>query len=117
MIRKLFDWVFAKDLLELKNKITECDNTIVRFHRIEEKLNNLLKEFDVSVDVHQYSPSWAVFSLQGEKNDYVKFVHLRDKDLVEISRFVSKFDKDKTKIDAMPSQTAFIKSERRHFRG
>lgn len=75
----------------------------------EKKLENILGNIDVSVDVHQYSPSWAVVSIQGEKSDYIKFIDLGEAQIKEISQFLKRYEREK--IDAIPPVYNYIKGE------
>jgi hypothetical protein len=116
MIRKIFNWVFQKQLKELENSISNCKSLLhtlekqsLDFDKQKTTVLEALNGFDVSVDVHQYSSSWAVFSLQGQKADYVKFVDLGDRDIHEIARFISKYERGK--YDATPHLREFIKGE------
>lgn len=112
LIKKLFEWVFAAELKELrkeKNKAKKQSATIQR----------ILDGMDVSVDVshnaHYYSASWAVVSIQG-KPDYIKFMNLGNSDARHIASFLRQFEKARNiKIDADPHTSGFIKAEiRRH---
>ena len=95
IFRKLFNWIFADEIKNLN----------ILIYRIEEKeklIDKTLHNFDISLDVRldKYTPSWACFSLQGQKKDYVKFISLPDRDIEEIARFVSRFDKRYNKVKA-----------------
>jgi hypothetical protein len=116
MIKKVFNWIFQKQLKELEQSLSNCNSmmyTLVQQSKNLEKksveFSKVLDNFDVSVDVHQYSPSWAVISLQGEKVDYVKFLDLGDRSIAEIARFLSKYERGK--VDATPHMRNFIKDE------
>jgi len=121
-VGKFFRWLFSEELRDIKNNVFESREEITRqqylSQQIEEKsrkLSNILDNIDVSVDVHQYARSWAVISIQGQKEDYIKFVDLGHAEIREISRFLSRFDR--TKVDAAPGVSKFIKMESREFRG
>lgn len=110
MFKKIIRWIFKSELHEMEvatdrmEKAT--DNCIIQENRIK----NLIGNFDVSVDVHQRSPNWAVISLQGKKTDYIKFIELGYQDLMEVERFLRQFErKSNIKIDAMPYATNFLK--------
>lgn len=116
MVRKIFNWVFQKQLKELENSISNCKSLLhtlekqsLEFDKQKTAVLKSLEGFDLSVDVHQYSSSWAVFSLQGQKADYVKFIDLGDRDIHEIARFISKYERGK--YDATPQLRGFIKDE------
>lgn len=66
------------------------------------RINQMLGNLDVSVDVHLRSRSWAVLSLQGKKTDFIKFIDLGDRDVCEIQKFLRTFDREQVKIDANP---------------
>ena len=56
---------------------------------------------DVSVDVHQRSPSWAVVCLRG-KIERVNFYEGSSESIKEILKFLSNFKKENIIIDAHP---------------
>jgi len=99
-IEKIFRRIFASEFLKLKQIILTAE-----IH--EKRIKNLLKNIDVSVDVHQYASSWAVISIQGERTDYIKFINLGKRDLIEIRRFLKHYDR--TKIDAHPAHSEYLK--------
>lgn len=67
----------------------------------------MLNNLDISVDHHIYSKSWAVISIQGKRQDFIKFIDLGEKDIQQISNFLKNFDR--TKIDASPEATKLIR--------
>jgi hypothetical protein len=96
VLRKIFKWIFREELIELKTttEITKAQGKIIK---------SLLGNIDVSVDVHQYAPSWAVISMQGEKADYIKFIDLGRAEIREIQKFLRQFER--SKIDSAPHFT------------
>ena len=66
---------------------------------------------DVSVDVHHRSGSWAVVSLQGTKTDYIKFIDLGNRDMMEIARFLRQYDRANVKLDASPFDRHMMNEE------
>jgi hypothetical protein len=122
MLKKFFRWLFSEELAELKKQTdlasdaaAKVEQAIRHYLYTEKKIENIFENLDVSVDVHQYSPSWAVISLQGEKTDYVKFVTLKNSDIREIQGFLKKFDRmDRIKIDATPGLDRTIKEIRKY---
>lgn len=119
LMRKFFFWIFKNQLEELELQIKVCKNTqsnlnlrLDRIKQIESKFINVLKNIDISVDVHeyQYSPSWAVISLQGQKSDYIKFVDLGSSGIREISEFLRKYERSyNIKVDASPNASQFLR--------
>lgn len=107
IVRKCFNWIFKKQLLELQNTLHEAEKRNKQLQVDIAKLQNIFKNIDVSVDVHQYSPSWAVISIQGEGSDYIKFIDLGRSDMMAIQRFLRQFDRGK--IDAHPYMAMGIK--------
>ncbi len=100
MIRKIFKWVFKSELIKLGTAISDC--------KVQEtKIKNMLGNIDVSVDLHHYSPSWAVISIQGERSDYIKFIDLGVKDIREIQQFLRRFDR--SKVDCSPTDSKYFK--------
>lgn len=120
MIRKFFNWIFASELQQLNEQIRLSKEELERTKNMQGILNKLLKDIDVSVDVHQYrgARSWAVVSLQGEKTDYIKFIDLGSAELREIQTFLSQFDRsERIKVDVSPEASGFlrIKNRNRHY--
>jgi hypothetical protein len=128
MTRRFFKWIFNDELTTLENdsdmlraKLNKLNSTLLNAERITSELNNqmealnrLLNGIDVSIDVHEYdcsySPSWAVISLQGQKSDYIKFVSLGESEILEISRFISHFERQaNVKVDASPIASDFLR--------
>lgn len=87
IIRMLFLWVFSEEIHRL-GKTIECAD------RQRERFENLLNVIDVNVDAHTehrgrfYSPSWAIISIQGEKQDFIKFIDLGKRDIRDIAHFL-----------------------------
>jgi hypothetical protein len=112
-MRKLFNWLFKKEIADLHAKWTEV-NTVAGHVRLQyREMRKMYDTLDISVDVHDPSytkaRSWAVLSLQGDKSTMVKFVDLGDNDIHEIAAFLRKFEKDRgIKVDASPSATGFL---------
>lgn len=111
ILRKIFNWIFKEELENLNRIKNQYQSTLDRCIDKEKKLNNILGNIDVNVDVHQYSPSWAVISIQGEKSDYIKFVDLGKSEIKEISNFLKKFERQK--IDAYPPLCKFMRDEQK----
>jgi hypothetical protein len=121
MIHKFFKWAFKKEFEELETLNCRVLNSIQddyisqtkRMNERQEKLMNVLNNIDMSVDVHEHADSWAVISIQGQKTDYVKFVNLGRKDLMEIAAFLRHYDR--AKVDATPNVSNFLKIERTNY--
>lgn len=120
-LKSLVRWAFSEELSQLetitkslRSREIQLDSALTRTEKLEAKLKNIFLNLDVSVDVHHYSKSWAVISLQGKSCDYIKFVDLDHKDIMEIAGFISRFDREK--VDATPNETAFIKLEANKYR-
>ncbi len=68
-----------------------------------EKLNatgeNLIKQFNLSIDANVYGKSWAVFSVNG-KQTLVHFAELPHDDLQFIERFLQRFAGTNRAVDA-----------------
>lgn len=117
-LRKLFFWLFKEDF-ERMNKLEsdlkglihrqKCATQEAEVHA--ERIRKLLGNIDVSVDVHHRSGSWAVVSLQGGKTDYIKFIDLGNRDMMEIARFLRQYDRKNVKIDASPFDRHMINEE------
>ena len=118
MIRKLFRWIFQAEIAQLEKLQIETlsMNETLKFqvHQIMEHNNQvkqLLGKCDVSVDVHmRHVPSWAVISIQGKKADYIKFIDLGHRDVVDIAHFLRRYERlSNIKIDAAPQVSDFLK--------
>jgi len=107
MIKKIFKWIFKSELNKLYSEIQLCKNERINLESERKRIKNLLNNIDVSVDVHEYSPSWAVISIQGKKQDFIKFIELGNADLKEIQKFLKKFERQK--IDATPQNSYFLR--------
>jgi translation initiation factor 1 (eIF-1/SUI1) len=134
MIKGFFSWVFAKEIAELQNQkaniiriqsefkaerkvLAEVTNKNIKLGiKFERKLNQLegiIGSSDISIDhsMNNYSRSWAVISIQGEKTDFVKFIDLGRKDITDIQRFLQNFDR--SKVDCAPNVTPFLRINRK----
>lgn len=114
ILHKILKWIFAEELQKLKQQTEDLDKKIevikeyqyrlkemnITMDSYRKSIENILGNIDISVDIHQYSRSQAVISLQGTKSDYIKFVDLGDSDIHQIKRFLEKFSKQNIKIDA-----------------
>ncbi|MDV3665455.1 hypothetical protein CMT75_09005 [Elizabethkingia anophelis] len=102
-ILQLIRWALSSELAKIESQI--------KTNAIQEKrINHLLDNLDISVDVHYRANSWAVISIQGEKTDFIKFIDLGRSDILEIQKFLRYFDR--TKIDAAPQESAFLRIPR-----
>lgn len=110
LIRKFFKWVFKEEVKRLNQTQTGWEFALNRCLDKERKLDNILKNIDVSVDVHHHSPSWAVISIQGEKSDYIKFVDLGKSEIKDIQNFLRHFDR--RKVDASPGESKYFKIDK-----
>ena len=115
-LKKLFNWIFEEELSKLKKEIEDAyqksliaEDMLKKANKKAKDINSLLGNLDVSVDVHQYSSSWAVVSLQGKKTDYIKFINLGESQMREIAQFLSHFDR--SKIDANPLEAKMLREE------
>jgi|GEM_PF-1147623 len=109
-LKNLFNWVFQEEINELQIKIKQCETERILLKEQISRTKNVLANFDVSVDVHHHSPSWAVISLQGEKTDYLKFISLNNSTIRDIHRFLSQFDRENNiKIDCSPMEYLYFR--------
>lgn len=118
LFRKLFLYLFREDFKRMEELERDLRGLIHRqkcatleAETSAKRINQLIGNIDVSVDVHQYSGSWAVISLQGQKADYIKFVDLDKRSLKEISHFLRQFDRQNVKIDANPFDRQMLNEE------
>lgn len=118
LLRKLFLYLFKEDFQRMKALERDLKGLI---HRQKcatslaevraERIRKLLGNIDVSVDVHQRSGSWAVVSLQGGKTDYIKFIDLGSRDMMDIAHFLRQYDRANVKIDASPFDRHMMNEE------
>jgi hypothetical protein len=109
-MKKLFKWIFKDELHRLESTIVDLNVVIQKYSDAEKRVKNLLGNIDISVDVHQYSRSWACISIQGQESDYIKFMDLGKREAREIAQFLRHYDRDANiKIDAAPTVSKFMK--------
>lgn len=118
LLRKLFLYLFKEDFKRMKALERDLEGLI---HRQKcatslaevraERIRKLLGNIDVSVDVHHRSGSWAVVSLQGGKTDYIKFIDLGHRDMMNIAHFLRQYDRANVKIDASPFDRHMMNEE------
>lgn len=108
--QKIQNWVLQLVRWALSSELKKLEEQIKKNAIQEHRINNLLDNMDISVDVNYYSKSWAVISIQGEKTDFIKFIDLGRSDILEIQKFLRYFDR--TKIDAAPQESAFLRIPR-----
>jgi hypothetical protein len=118
LLRKLFLYLFKEDFQRMKALERDLEGLI---HRQKcatslaevraERIRKLLGNIDVSVDVHHRSGSWAVVSLQGGKTDYIKFIDLGSRDMMDIAHFLRQYDRANVKIDASPFDRHMMNEE------
>lgn len=92
LFKRLFEWAFKEELEDMRQDA--------------KRVKNVLGNLDISVDVHHYSPSWAVISIQGKKSDYIKFINLGAADMSEIQHFLRQFER--SKVDCSPTDKSYI---------
>lgn len=98
--KNLLRWALQAELLKLQKQI--------QINQIQEdRINKLLNNLDISVDVHYRANSWAVISIQGERSDFIKFIDLGRSDINEIYSFLRRYDR--TKVDAEPRVYEWLK--------
>lgn len=118
LLRKLFLYLFKEDFKRMKALERDLEGLI---HRQKcatslaevraERIRKLLGNIDVSVDVHHRSGSWAVVSLQGAKTDYIKFIDLGNREMMDIAHFLRQYDRKNVKIDASPFDRHMINEQ------
>ena len=114
IIKRFWAWCFKEELSRYNKVIAQCEQERILLQEQINRTKNVLSNFDISVDVHHHAPSWAVISLQGGKTDYLKFIDLGDRNIREISQFLSQFDRrNHIKIDCSPMDSLYFD----HFKG
>lgn len=110
IIKHFLAWCFKEELSRYNKVIAQCEQERILLQEQINRTKNVLSNFDISVDVHHHAPSWAVISLQGEKTDYLKFIDLGDRNIREISQFLSQFDRaNQIKIDCSPMEVPYFR--------
>lgn len=118
LLRKLFLYLFKEDFQRMKALERNLEGLIHRQKCATQeaeihaaRIKRLMGNIDVSVDVHHRSGSWAVVSLQGGKTDYIKFIDLGDRDIMDIAHFLRQYDRKNVKIDASPFDRHIMNEE------
>lgn len=118
LLRKLFFWLFKEDFERMNKLESDLKGLIHRQKSATQeaevhaaRIKQLMGNIDVSVDVHHRSGSWAVVSLQGSKTDYIKFIDLGNRDMMEIARFLRQYDRANVKLDASPFDRHMMNEE------
>jgi hypothetical protein len=112
LIKKFFIWLFKEELNEINHINSETKKQLKEFKRINIAMERIMKSMDVGLNVEyapKYSKSWCVFSIQGEKEDFIKFMDLGDKELIELRKIIKQFEGTNIKIDAIPQTSRFLK--------
>lgn len=95
--RKLLLWVLSEEYTDYKQMVEEVSN--VRYM--------LGGRVALSADIHQNTDSWAVISIKGKDRDYVKFINLGRKQIVEIAQFLRQYEN--VAVDANPMHVRYLK--------
>lgn len=90
-LKKRLSWAFSEELKELDD---------IRYM--------LGGKVAISADIHQNTDSWAVISIKGKERDYVKFINLGRKQMIEIAQFLRRYESNVT-VDANPIYTRMFK--------
>lgn len=136
MIKKLLLWILKdeykyilEDHIKMKKHLTglyehvrnlQADNKHIKNLLIQAQKENstskqvydrLFENTDVTVDAdiqanYGRSDSWAIISIQGEREDFVRFIDLSRHDIQEISHFLRQFRRGK--VDAEPRMRNFL---------
>lgn len=95
-------------LFEIDNEIKKLKELQIELKQSKDRFDEIFGRLEISVDYHEHHEhnNWAVISIAGEGSDFIKFVNLNSKDLMEIKRFMSVFDK--SKVDHSPSMTPYF---------
>ncbi|MBD8348563.1 hypothetical protein [Dysgonomonas sp. HGC4] len=109
-LKKFFQWVFSYELGKIASEIRQCEKERKALKEQADRVSNLLSNLDISVDLHHYSPSWAVISLQGQKTDYIKFIQMNDRTIMDIDRVLRQFER--SKVDCSPMEHAFLRKNK-----
>lgn len=106
-VKKFFLWLFEAEMNKMQSALIQAEKERKLLKEQADRVKNLLSNLDISVDLHHYSPSWAVISLQGQKTDYVKFIQMNDRTIMDIDRFLRQFER--SKVDCSPMEHAFLR--------
>lgn len=109
-IKKFFLWLFSEEFNKMQSALIQCEKERKLLKEQADRVTNLLSNLDISVDLHHYSPSWAVISLQGQKADYIKFIQLDDRTIYDIQKVLSQFER--SKVDCSPMERPYFRSNK-----
>lgn len=101
-VKKFFLWLFEAEMNKMQSALIQAEKERKLLKEQADRVKNLLSNLDISVDLHHYSPSWVVISLQGQKTDYIKFIQMNDSTIYEIGKVLRQFER--SKIDCSPME-------------
>lgn len=109
-VRGLYEAIrnIQSDHKELKRLLLEQQK---QNHQVKYVYDKLFENTDITVDAdiqanYGRSDSWAIISIQGEREDFVRFVDLSRYDIQMISQFLRQFKRGK--VDAEPRMRNFL---------
>lgn len=110
LLKRIFNWIFSDELEELKKKSKDLQSAKNKVKNLEDRLENILDCVGIGADINpsRYSPSWAVICVQGKPNNYVQFVSLDVGNVMEIERFLRRFE-TRSVIDVPLGMRKFFK--------
>ncbi len=89
-LKKRLKWAFSEELKELDDIHTLLGGRVA-----------------ISADIHQNTDSWAVISIKGKDRDYIKFIDLGKKDILDIANFLRNYED--VAVDANPMTRRILK--------
>lgn len=113
LLKKIIRWALSDEIAQLNKLTRELDflgtDTKVKLENLTHEVSKINDLIDVSASIERGSRhgSWAVISIEGRDNDFIRFVDLGNSELCEIQRFLSQFDKKN--IDAHPADRRFLR--------
>ena len=101
IVRKVVTWAFKEEFEALAMDREDFKNLKYMLNGDENS------RVSISADIHQNSRSWAVISIEGKERDFIKFIDLGRRDIVELQKFLKNFER--RTIDASPNIYPFLK--------
>ena len=107
LLHRFFAWIFSEEIKKMEQATVSASNAKLRMEAYEQRMRDVLGCIDLTFDVDQYSGSWAVISIQGQKQDFIRFIDMKGQELRYVQDFLRKFDR--TKVDASPQHIHFFR--------
>ena len=104
--QKFARWLLNEQILKLEITQKQYDYLLKKHQKLDieqskfvDNLKNTVGNIDVAVDIHMKSSSWAIICIQGKKSDFIKFVDFGQREIIEISNYLRRFEKQNVRLD------------------